>query len=83
MGLARLGVDDETAELVLGHVPQGVRKVYDLHDRLDERRAALTHWAEFVVAASRRAGSGLLWGRIPPSVGRKKIDTFRDGRQSR
>jgi integrase len=51
-GLARIGVDEETAELVLGHVPQGMRKVYDLHERLGERRAALTRWAEYVRAAA-------------------------------
>jgi len=47
-GMARLGVDDETAELVIGHLPQGVRKVYDLYDRLSERRDALERWAQFV-----------------------------------
>ncbi|HEY6335733.1 MAG TPA: tyrosine-type recombinase/integrase, partial [Alphaproteobacteria bacterium] len=48
-GLARLGVDDETAEMVIGHLPQGIRKVYDVHDRLEERRSALEKWAEFVL----------------------------------
>ncbi|EPY03231.1 tyrosine-type recombinase/integrase [Magnetospirillum fulvum] len=45
-GLARLGVDETTAELVIGHVPQGIVKVYDQHDRMDERRAALQQWAD-------------------------------------
>ncbi len=48
-GLSRLGVDDMTAELVIGHMPQGMRKVYDQHDRLDERRHALKRWAEYVL----------------------------------
>jgi integrase len=48
-GLARLGIDDETAEMVIGHLPQGIRKVYDVHDRLEERRTALQKWAEHVV----------------------------------
>ncbi|HVM78293.1 MAG TPA: tyrosine-type recombinase/integrase [Stellaceae bacterium] len=50
--LSKLGVDDKTAELVIGHVPQGMEKVYDLHDRLDERRAALQRWGEFVLYAA-------------------------------
>ncbi|CCG41575.1 Integrase [Magnetospirillum molischianum DSM 120] len=47
-GLARLGVDETTAELVIGHVPQGIVKVYDQHDRMDERRAALQQWADYL-----------------------------------
>jgi hypothetical protein len=42
--LSRLGVDEETAELVIGHLPQGMAKTYNLYDRLAERRAALEHW---------------------------------------
>jgi integrase len=44
-GLSRLGVPDETAEMVIGHLPQGVARVYNLHDRLEEKRAALSAWA--------------------------------------
>ncbi len=47
-GLSRLGTDEQTAELVIGHIPQGISAVYDLHDRLAERRAALDLWAEHV-----------------------------------
>jgi integrase len=47
-GLSRLNVDEATAELVLGHVPQGIKRVYDRHNRLDERRKALQRWADFV-----------------------------------
>ncbi len=47
-GLARLGVDETTAELVIGHIPQGIVRVYDQHDRMDERREALKKWAGFV-----------------------------------
>jgi integrase len=49
-GLSRLGVADETAEMVIGHVPQGLRKVYDMHDRLAERRKALSLWAQDVLS---------------------------------
>lgn len=47
-GLSRLGVNETTAELVIGHIPQGIVKVYDQHDRMDERREALKKWADFV-----------------------------------
>ena len=47
-GLSRLNVDEATAELVLGHVLQGIKRVYDRHNRLDERRQALQRWADFI-----------------------------------
>ncbi|HLO77411.1 MAG TPA: tyrosine-type recombinase/integrase [Magnetospirillum sp.] len=47
-GLSRLGVDDETAEMVIGHLPQGIVRVYNLHDRLEQRRKALEKWATLV-----------------------------------
>jgi integrase len=46
--LSRLGIDEETAELVIGHLPQGMTRTYNLYDRLQERRAALEKWAELV-----------------------------------
>jgi integrase len=48
-GMARIGIDGETAEMVLGHLPQGIRKVYDTYDRIDERKDALKRWAEYVL----------------------------------
>lgn len=47
-GLARLGVDEATAEMVIGHIPQGIVRVYDQHDRLSERLKALSDWADYV-----------------------------------
>ena len=41
-------MDEATAEMVIGHVPQGIIKVYDQHDRLDERREALKRWADYL-----------------------------------
>jgi hypothetical protein len=38
--LSRLGVDEETAELVIGHLPQGMAKTYNLYDRLAEAGSA-------------------------------------------
>jgi integrase len=34
-GLAKLGVSDLTAEMVIGHQLQGIQRVYDRHDRLE------------------------------------------------
>lgn len=47
-GLSRLRVDAETAELVIGHVPQGIQRVYDLHERMEERRGPylVAHWRQ-------------------------------------
>lgn len=47
-GLSRLGVDGETAELVIGHIPQGIQRVYDRYNRLSEREGALQKWADMV-----------------------------------
>ena len=34
----------EVAERVIGHLPKGLRKVYDQYDYLDEKREALEAW---------------------------------------
>lgn len=49
-GLSRLGVSADIAERVLGHVIPGVRRVYDRHEYLAEKRAALERWAAHVTA---------------------------------
>jgi integrase len=49
-GLSRLRIDAEIAERVIGHVPAGIRAVYDRHDFRDEKRAALERWAAHVIA---------------------------------
>jgi integrase len=46
--LASLGVPREVAEAVIGHKKPGLVAVYDKHDFLDERRAALVRYAEHV-----------------------------------
>jgi integrase len=43
-GLSSLGVFDEIAERVIGHLPGGIRAVYDLHRFDTEKRAALAKW---------------------------------------
>lgn len=46
--LAALGVPIIVAERCLNHTLGGVVAIYDQHDYLDERRKALTTWAEFL-----------------------------------
>lgn len=43
-------VSREVAELVIGHTIKGLQKVYDRHNYLDERRAALDAWAKRLLA---------------------------------
>jgi integrase len=50
--LPRLGVDDATAELVIGHAKQGMIKVYDQYDRIDERTDALERWGAYVISVA-------------------------------
>jgi integrase len=50
--LPRLGVDDTTAEMVIGHAKQGMAKVYDQYDRIDERTDALEQWATYVISVA-------------------------------
>ena len=44
--LSKLGITPENAERVIGHVPTGVRAVYDLHQYREEKRNALALWAQ-------------------------------------
>ncbi len=47
-GLARLGVPEIVSERVLNHQSQGLVKVYNIHEYLDEKRDALARWAQEV-----------------------------------
>ena len=49
-GLAELGVRFEVAERVLNHAMPGLEAVYNRHSYAAEKRAALTLWAEHVLA---------------------------------
>ena len=44
--LSKLGVVPEITERVIGHVPSGVRAVYDRHQFREEKRVALARWAQ-------------------------------------
>jgi integrase len=47
-GLSRLRIDRDTAEAVLAHVQPGIVGTYDVYDRFDEKKKALTRWATHV-----------------------------------
>lgn len=49
--LAELGVDIIIAERCLNHSLGGLVAVYDQHDYMDERRVALSLWADFIESA--------------------------------
>jgi integrase len=48
--LAGLGVNTIVAERCLNHALGGLIVVYDQHDYISERRAALARWVDFIVA---------------------------------
>ena len=47
-GLARLGVPVAVAERVLNHARERIEATYDVHDYIDEKRAALEKWARYL-----------------------------------
>ncbi len=47
-GLARLKVEPHIAERVLNHAQEKIAGTYDTHDYMDEKRAALNKWAEYL-----------------------------------
>ncbi len=46
--LSKLGIREEVAEAVLAHVRPGIKKNYDLHDYLAEKRHALESWGAYL-----------------------------------
>ncbi len=46
--MARLGVPEIVRDRVLNHLPQGLEKTYNLYGYLDEKRDALSRWAQEV-----------------------------------
>lgn len=59
--LAALGVDVVVAERCLNHDPGGLVAVYDQHDYLTERRAAMDKWGAFLLAIE----AGQAWNVVP------------------
>ncbi len=47
-GMARLGVPEIVSERVLNHLPQGLGKIYNVHEYLPEKADALARWAQEV-----------------------------------
>jgi integrase len=58
-GLARLRVQRFTIGRVLNHTDASVTGIYDLYDRLDEKRAALDAWAYWLEGLTRSTDAGL------------------------
>jgi integrase len=48
--LAALGVDAHIAERCMNHKLKGVEGVYNRHDYFDERKKALSEWAQLLTA---------------------------------
>jgi len=44
-GLARLGVDEEIRERLLGHIPEKLKRTYNVYDFMLEKRRALDLWS--------------------------------------
>src|SRR5499427_1169597 len=47
-GLARLGIKVDIAERVLNHARERIEATYDVHDYIEEKRAALEKWAKYL-----------------------------------
>lgn len=47
-GLGRLGIKIDIAERVLNHARNRIEATYDLHEYIDEKRDALTRWAQYL-----------------------------------
>jgi len=62
--LAALGVSVIVAERCLNHALGGLLAVYDQHDYLSERRAALEIWTDFLVACE----AGKAWNAKQDNV---------------
>jgi integrase len=65
--IAQLGVAPHVAERVLGHVPAGIERTYNVHDFVPEMRAALNAWAEElrrIVAGEKKATRVIAFSRV-------------------
>jgi integrase len=61
--LSKLGIDAETAERVIGHVPAGVRAVYDRHEFREEKRKALALWGQSLASIIEPSGKVVVLSR--------------------
>jgi integrase len=67
-GLAELGVRFEIAERVLNHAMPGLQAVYNRHNYLAEKRAALVLWAEHVLALAEKREATVVAIRAPAAA---------------
>ncbi|MEQ8653880.1 MAG: tyrosine-type recombinase/integrase [Kiloniellales bacterium] len=64
--MRRLGIDEDVCEACLGHAPQGIVKVYDRYDRLEEKRDAFQRWADYVLGVVGERGDNVVMMRGRP-----------------
>jgi integrase len=72
--MQRLGVRFEVTEAILNHVSitqAGVASVYQRHDWVDEKRAALDAWGDKLLSMVENYGAAR-WGETKPSKARTK-----------
>jgi integrase len=65
--MAKLGVDWHIADRILNHkqgVIRGVAAIYNRHAYLDERRAALVRWADYVLQLARETDANAMLTRM-------------------
>lgn len=64
-GMRRLGVSRDDVGMVLNHTPKGVTgEVYDRHDGLDEKRAALAAWSKHVDRLAHDRSQSVATGKL-------------------
>jgi integrase len=65
-GLGRLGIQVDIAERVLNHARERMQATYDVHDYLEEKRAALDLWSQHLTSLSAGApASEAAWNERP------------------
>lgn len=65
-GLARLRVPPHIAERVLNHAQERIPGTYDVHDYLDEKRAALDQWATHLESLAASSPAAVLTSQAKP-----------------
>lgn len=68
-GLARLRIPPHVAERVLNHAQEKIPGTYDVHDYLDEKRAALDQWAAHLEQLAHADAAAIA---VPPRPARSR-----------
>lgn len=56
-GLSKLRIPPHIAERCIAHLPEGIQRVYDVHEYDDEKRHAFEAWANYVARLIQPAGN--------------------------